>query len=86
MNTSDKGPSWNRVDQASMESFPASDPPVWGSAHAVADAAPEDISEEVTSPFQPVARMSAIRRFLLGLAAMAALISMIEGLRRIRRA
>jgi len=85
MNTSDKGPSWNRVDQASMESFPASDPPAWGSAHAVAEAAPEDISEEVTSPFQPVARMSAIRRFLLGLAAMAALISMIEGLRRIRR-
>jgi hypothetical protein len=85
MSTSDKGQSWNRVDQASMESFPASDPPAWGSSHAVADAAPQDISEEVTSPFTPVSRMSGVRRFMLSLAAMAALFSMIEGLRRIRR-
>src|SRR5215212_7174477 len=75
----------DRVDQASMESFPASDPPSWGSSHAVADAAPEEISDEVTSQFAGGTRMSRARRLVLGLAAIVAMISMIEGLRRIRR-
>jgi hypothetical protein len=85
MSTADNGPGWNRVDEAGMESFPASDPPSWGSSHAATEAAPEDISDEVTSPFHAVAQMSSARRVVLGLAAIAALFSMIEGLRRIRR-
>jgi hypothetical protein len=86
MSTPDNGPGWNRVDQASMDSFPASDPPAWGSSHAVADAAtPEDISDAVTSPFRPIARMGRVRRIALGISAVVALLSMIEGLRRIRR-
>jgi hypothetical protein len=85
MATSDKSPDWNQVDQASMDSFPASDPPAWGSSHATTTSAPEDIPDEVTSPFRATPRPGHVRQVALGVMALAALLSMIEGMRRLRR-
>ncbi|HWO25507.1 MAG TPA: hypothetical protein VNO30_42500 [Kofleriaceae bacterium] len=81
---SDDDPIWSRVDEASAESFPASDPPAWGSSHAVAAAGvPEDISDEVTAPFR--SSPHGARRLAMGVVAVAALLTMIRGLRRLRR-
>lgn len=83
---SDDNPIWSRVDEASAESFPASDPPAWGSSHAVASAGvPDDIPEEVTMPFAARQRASSTHHLAYGIAAFAALFTMIRGLRRIRR-
>ena len=65
-----------------MDSFPASDPPAWGSSRA----AP---SESTVCPPELLAAASSgrgklLKRIALGAAALGALFSFVEGMRRVR--
>ena len=62
-----------------MDSFPASDPPAWGSSHA----AP---SESTVCPAEllPQARSKMWKRIGLGVLALGALLTFVEGMRRVR--
>jgi hypothetical protein len=76
----DPEPDRDRVEQASLDSFPASDPPAWGSSRA----AP---SESTVCPAELLPAQSRSRlwkRIGLGVAALGALLSFVEGMRRVR--
>jgi hypothetical protein len=82
MPTSKNQEDCDAVELASMDSFPASDPPAWGSSHA----AP---SESTVCPPELLSaancgRVKLLKRIALGAAALGALLSFVEGMRRVR--
>lgn len=63
-----------------MDSFPASDPPAWGSSHA----APSESTVCPPELLPASSRLRTLKRIGLGLAAVGALLSFVEGMRRVR--
>ena len=63
-----------------MDSFPASDPPAWGSSHA----APSESTVCPPELLPANSRIRLLKRIGLGIAAFGALLSFVEGMRRVR--
>ncbi len=74
-----KSTEWDDVDQASLESFPASDPPARG---GVAAASESTICPPGTVPVS--ARMKWMKRIAVGLAAATAVTGLVIGVRLLR--
>ena len=75
---------WDLVDEASAESFPASDPPGWGSAHAVPSQT--TVADEITTPNRshPHGLAGALRAIAVAAIGLGSLIMLAARMRRAR--